>query len=129
MYPNTIPRNPRLLLGTAVACALFAGNVVARDHEVIVALRVSTHGVDLSRPSDARIFYARLENAAWIVCTRGTRVDLVPLEDPRRCSEQALAGAVRNARAPTLTRIYLATHTLQDAAAHGIEVPPQLAAK
>lgn len=130
MYCKQVVRSPRLLLGAAaVACALFTGDVVARDHSVVVAVHVSAQGLDLNQPSDARTLYARLKDAAWIVCTRGTRVDLLPADDPKGCYEQALAGAIRAARAPTLTQLYLATHTLQEAVAHGIELPPQLVSK
>jgi hypothetical protein len=56
-------------------------------------------------------------------------VALAPVEDEQGCIEQALGGAIRSAKTPMLTRIYLETHTLQAAAAQGIEVPAQVAAK
>jgi hypothetical protein len=56
-------------------------------------------------------------------------VALAPVEDEQGCIEQALGGAIRSAKTPMLTQIYLETHTLQAAAAHGIEVPAQVAAK
>ena len=117
-----------LLCAAAVVCTLFAGNVTARDHNVTVAIHVSTQGLNLSQPADAQTFYTRLKNAAWVACTRGNRADLVPVDDLPGCYEKALAGAIRSARIPALTEIYLATHTLQEAEKHGIEVPEQLAA-
>jgi hypothetical protein len=90
---------------------------------------VSTQGLDLSQPRDARTFYTRLKNAAWVACTRGNRVNLAPVDDLTGCYEKALGNAIRLANAPPLTRVYLATHTLREAAAHGIEVPPQMAAR
>ena len=112
----------------AIACTLFAGNVAARDYKVIVAIHVSAQGLDLSRPADARTFYTRLENAAWVACTRGNRVNLVPSDNPGACTAKALAGAIRSASVPTLTRIYLANHTVQEAMTFGIRVPAQIAA-
>jgi UrcA family protein len=130
MYTKSaISGTKSILAFAAVAGMLCAGNAaVANDHNVTVAIHVSAKGLDLTQPADARTFYTRLENAAWVACTRGDRVDLVPVNDVKGCYEKALGGAIRSAKAPMLTRIYLATHTLQQAAAHGIEVPPQIAA-
>ena len=121
----------RFVLGVAaVAGTLFAITpAAAKNHNVTVALHVSTKGLDLSQPADARTFYTRLENAAWVACTWGNRVDLLPVDDLKACYDRALGGAIHSAKAPTLIQIYLETHTLQQAAAQGIEVPAQLAAK
>jgi UrcA family protein len=129
MYAKLAVTGPRSILGVAaVAGMLFGGNLVAaKDHNVTVAIHVSTKGLDLSQPTDASTFYTRLENAAWVACTRGDRVNLVPVDDVKSCYEKALGGAVRSAKAPMLAQIYLATHTLQEAAAHGIDVPMQIA--
>lgn len=120
----------RSILGfAAVAGILFAGNAaVAKDHNVTVVIHVSTKGLDLSQPADARAFYTRLEKAAWVACTRADRVNLIPVDDVKGCCEKALGGAIRSAKAPTLAQIYLATHTLQEATAHGIDTLTQIAA-
>src|SRR5882757_8488750 len=130
MYTRTAPTTGWSLLGAvAVVGTLFGGNLAAKDHDVTVAIHVSTQGLDLSHPADAQIFYRRLKNAAWLACTRGNRVNLVPVDSLPGCYEKALGGAIRSARTPLLTQIYLETHPLQDAAKHGIEIPAQLAAK
>jgi len=130
MYTKTAPTSGWSLLGgVAVVCTLFGGNVAAKDHDVTVAIHVSTQGLDLSHPADAQIFYTRLKNAAWVACTRGNQVNLVPVDNLQGCYEKALGGAIRSAKTPMLTQIYLETHPLQDAAKHGIEIPAQLAAK
>jgi UrcA family protein len=130
MYTKTVLMSARSLIGAAtVACTLFAGSVVAKDHNVTIELQVSSQGLDLNRPDDAQTFYTRLDHAAWVVCTHGNRVDLVPSDDPKGCHEKALGGAVRAAKVPMVTQIYLTYHTLQQAAAHGIDVPAQIAAK
>jgi hypothetical protein len=90
---------------------------------------VSTQGLDLSQPAGAREFYRRLKHAAEVVCTHGMRVDLAPTPDPQGCYEKALADAVRSALMPLVTQVYLATHTLQQGAALGIDLPVQIAAK
>ena len=100
----------------ALGCLTFAGSVSAEDHNVTVALRVSAAGLDLRQPADAQTFYTRLKKAAWVVCTHGNRVDLQPADDERGCMEKALADAVRFVKAPLLTRVYLANHTIQGAA-------------
>jgi len=120
----------RTILGSAAAaCALFAGNVAAKDKIVTVAIHVSAQGLDLSQPVDAHTFYTRLQNAAWVACTRGDRVDLLPVDPLKSCYEKALGNAVHDSNKPLVAQIYLATHTLQEAARHGIEIPSQLAAK
>jgi hypothetical protein len=48
--------------------------------------------------------------------------------DKFRCYQKALGEAVHASNKPLVTQIYLATHTLQEAASHGIE-PAQLVAK
>ena len=128
MNKNTVVMSARSLLGAAtVASLLFAGSVAAKDYTVTVALHVSAEGLDLSQSADARTFYTRLKNAAYVACTDGNRVDLVPVDDFKGCCQKALADAIRSAKAPVLTQIYLATHTLHEAAARGIEVPALLA--
>lgn len=130
MYTKLAVAGARLVLGVAtVAGTLFPTDpAVASDHNVTVVLHVSAKGLDLSQPADARTFYSRLENAAWVACTRGDRVDLLPVEDLKGCYEKALGGAIRSAKAPMLTQIYLTTHTGQEAATHGVDLPAQIAA-
>ena len=113
--------------GAMVAWALFAGDVVAK--EVTVAYQVSAKGLDLRQPAGAKEFYGRLKKAARIVCTHGNRVDLQASPDPEGCYEKALGDSIRSTNVPLLTQLYLETHTLRDAAARGIDVPVQVAAK
>jgi UrcA family protein len=130
MYAKAAAASARLLVGaTIVVCTLFAGNATAKDKLVTLSVQVKPQGLDLSQSADAQLFYKRLQNAAWSVCTRETRVDLLPVDPPKVCYEKALGAAIRSAKAPTLTQVYLATHTLQEAAAYGVEVPAQLVAK
>lgn len=130
MTTRTNINSNRILIGTALlACTLCAGIVCAKEPTVTVALHVSTQGVDLSQPAGARTFYTRLENAAWVACTRGNRVDLVPVTDLKGCYEKALGGAVRATRSSLVTQLYLTTHTYAEAAARGIEIPSQVAGR
>ncbi len=129
MYLKTAVMSARPVLGAVVACALFAGNVAAKDHDVTVAVTVSTRGLHPSQPAGARELYSRLKHAAQIVCTHGMRVDLEPAKDPDGCYEKALGNAIRFAKLPLLTQVYLETHTPRQAAACGIDVPVQLVAK
>jgi len=130
MYTKTAVVSARSLLGAAaLACTLIAGSVAAADHKGVVAIHVSTQGLDLSQPADAQTFYTRLKRAAWVTCTDGNRVDLLPSDNLQGCYEKALGGAIRSASVPMLTQIYLANHTLQQAAALGILSPAQMVAK
>ena len=128
MYPKEAVMAACSVSGAAmVACALLAGNVVAK--EVTVAYQVNAKGLDLRQPAGAHEFYGRLKKAAWIVCTHGNRVDLQPSSDPKDCYEKALGDAIRSANVSLLSQVYLETHTLREAAARGIDVPVQVAAK
>jgi UrcA family protein len=128
MYSKLAVMSSWPVLGAAiVACALFAGDAGAK--EVNVAYRVSAMGLDLRQPAGAKEFYGRLKKAARIVCTHGNRVDLQVSADPEGCYEQALGDAIRSANVSLLTQVYLETHTLREAAAHGIDAPVQVAAK
>ncbi len=128
MYTKTIVMSAWPVLGAGVvACVLFAGSVAAK--EVTVAIQVVTQGLDLSQPAGAKEFYGRLKKAAWIVCTHGNRIDLQPSPDRQGCYEKALGDAIRSANVSLLTQVYLETHTLREAAARGIDVPVQVAAK
>ena len=116
-----------LVLGVATACTLAARELAARD--VTVAIRVPATGLDLRRPADAQKLYERLEYAAWEVCTHGNQVALAPVSNVKTCTEKALADAIRSVNRPLLTQIYLKTHSPAEAAAYGIAVPAQIAAK
>jgi UrcA family protein len=130
MYIKTTVMTAQAVLGAAaLVCTLFAGIVAAKDHMVTVAVHVSTQGLDLSQPTGAQQFYARLKHAAEVVCTHGNRVDLAHAPNPKACYEKALGDAIRSADVPLLTDVYLETHTLGEAATHGIDVPAQMAAK
>jgi UrcA family protein len=130
MYANTPGPGVRALLSVvAVAGALFSNTLAAKDHEVTIALHISTAGFDLGRPTDARKIYTRLNKAAWEACNGGDRVGLAPADNASACYENSLGNAVKAAKAPLLTRIYLDNHTLQQAAVQGIHEPAQMAAQ
>jgi UrcA family protein len=130
MYTKTAAMTARCVLGAAaIAVTLFAGNVLARNREYTVAIRVPRQGLDLSQPAGAQKFYIRLVSAADVACTSGNRVGLAPPDNPKRCYEKALADAVRSANVALVTRIYLETHTVREASAYGVSVPAEIAAK
>jgi len=123
MYTKAAVTSAWPVLGAALACALFAGNVAAKDQEFTVAYRVSAQGLDLSQPAGAHAFYSRLKHAAQVVCTHGMRVDLKPVTNENACYEKALGDAIRSVNLPLLTQVYLTTHTLQQAAERGSRCP------
>jgi UrcA family protein len=128
MYINRVfTRIWPMLAAPIIACAFFTGHAAAKDVEI--SYQVSAQGLDLNQAAGARELYRRLKHAAEIVCTHGMRVDLEPAPDLQGCYEKALADAVRSAHVSLITQAYLATHTLQQAAARGVDVPVQVAAK
>ena len=124
---HTQSASARTLLAMVIAGSLFAGTAQAKDYRVNVSEPINMVGLDLGNLADAQKLYMRLRRAADDVCTRKTRADLLPLDDPRRCIERALGNAVRQVHAPRVTQLYLANHTLRDAATWGIELPAELA--
>lgn len=130
MYIKTPVQSAWPVLGAAIAAGmLFAGSVAAKDDAVTVSIQVSTQGLDVSQPRGAQELYWRLQHAARVACTHGNRVGLAPPPDPDACREKALADAIRAANLTLLTQVYLGSHTLREAAAHGIDVPVPVAAK
>jgi UrcA family protein len=127
MYTKTTAATAWLVLGAAAVSTFFAASVAAKD--VTVSIQVSTQGLDVSQPLGAQKLYWRLLEAARVVCTHGNQVGLEPAPDLAGCREKALADAIRAAKITLLTQVYLASHTLREAAAHGIDAPVQMAAK
>ncbi len=118
-----------ICIAASAACAVFSAPVQAKSHEVTVKITVSTAGLDLkfSQPDGAREVYRRLQRAADTACGDGRRVDLQPVASLHGCYEKVLGDAVHLAHQPQLSIVYLATHTVRDAAKYGIEVPVRLA--
>jgi UrcA family protein len=115
-------------ISAMAACAVLSSSIQAESHVVKVTLHVSTAGLDLDQPADAREVYRRLQKAAFTLCGDANRVDLEPLADFASCYEKALGGALGSVNRPQLTMVYLRTHSLQDAVTHGIDVPPLISA-
>jgi UrcA family protein len=118
-----------LLSAALAACMLFAVEAAAGSHPVTVAIKVSTHGLDLNAPAGAQELYRRVEDAAWVACHGANRIGLEPSPDPYACYETALGQAVASVHIPLVTLAYLETHSLGQAAAHGIDVPVQAKAQ
>lgn len=131
MNTKSLKRAGRALVYVAAAaiCATFYRPVHAGEHAVTVTIAVNVAGLDAHDPGYARELYRRLRVAARIACGDGNRVDLKPLSNVSGCYENALGDAVHSINLPPLNAVYLETHTLRDAASHGIEVPVRMAAE
>lgn len=128
---KTVARSSWLLFCAATTLiGTFAGSVArASEHTFTVAVNVSSRGLDLSKPAGVQAFYRRVQRAAEVVCTQPNRVGLVRVDDYESCYQKALANAIRSLKLPSLTGMYLEDHTLKQAEAAGIDLPPQVAAK
>lgn len=126
---SLVSTKPLICIAALATCVVLSVPILAKDYSVTVKIPVSTAGLDLSQPAAAHELYARLSNAARVACGHGNRADLEPVDDFVACYEEALGAAVRSVNRPQLTIQYLATHTLQNAATHGIDIPAQLAAR
>jgi len=108
---------------TALAASILLTGVVQADNTFPISVAVTTAGLDLRQDAGVREMYSRLKNAADAVCNNIYRVGLEPVANYVDCYETALGAAVRSVNHPQLTRVYLGTHTLKDARAHGVKVP------
>jgi len=125
---KTVASSTWLLLCAATLIGTFAGGVVrASEYTFTVAVNVSSRGLDLNRPEDVQAFYRRVQRAAQVVCTQPGLVRVEPSYES--CYQKALANAIRSLKVPPLTGMYLEDHTLNQAKAAGIDLPPQVAAK
>ena len=125
---KTVASSTWLLLCAATLIGTFAGGVVrASEYTFTVAVNVSSRGLDLNRPEDVQAFYRRVQRAAQVVCTQPGLVRVEPSYES--CYQKALANAIRSLKVPSLTGMYLEDHTLKQAEAAGIDLPPQVAAK
>jgi UrcA family protein len=119
----------QLCSAVAMAFAVLSGPIQAAEQIVTVKQSVSSAGIDPNQPAGALELYGRVQSAANIVCRYADRVDLKPVPNFVNCYEKALGDAVRSARLPQLTMVYLRTHTPLEAATRGISVPVLVAAK
>ena len=125
---KTVASSTWLFLCAATLIGTFAGGVVrASEYTFTVAVNVSSRGLDLNRPEDVQAFYRRVQRAAQVVCTQPGLVRVEPSYES--CYQKALANAIRSLKVPSLTGMYLEDHTLNQAKAAGIDLPPQVAAK
>ena len=115
-------------VGAAATCAMLYRPIQASEHVVTVTVPVNVAGLDAHDPGYARELYRRLRIAARIACSDGNRVDLKPVSNFSGCYENVLGDAVHSINLPPLNAVYLETHTLRDAASHGIAVPQRVAA-
>jgi UrcA family protein len=90
------------LLGPACAVA------TARSDDQSVTRTVSFADLDLSRDAGVAALYGRIRAAAWEVCGQPDSRQLQEYMRSRRCAEQAIARALRDANVPPLSGYRLA---------------------
>ena len=74
---------------------------------------VSYRDLDLSRPADARVLYARLRKAASEVCQPAPREELARHRAWEQCYSAALESAVNQVAAPQVLALYRADSSNQ----------------
>jgi UrcA family protein len=106
----------RMTMKTAIRCTLLAVlmtslNAVAAAVELgdEPAKRIVHFAdLDLTRSVGVAVLYARIKFAARDVCEPVNDRDLAAVVSTRRCMEQAIARAIADVNAPTVTSYYLA---------------------
>jgi UrcA family protein len=104
---------------TAIPCSLLAiamashGAVAARaaPSDNVRQRRVSFADLDLTRSAGAATLYARIISAAREVCEPLSPMTPQRTEQARQCRQKAIARAVADVNAPTLTSYYVAKTT------------------
>lgn len=107
------------LVGTA-ALSLLAVSVHAEDapaaSSAALHKRVDYSDLDLSKPADAHLLYARLQRAAADVCGDPGVKDLRAMRWRRKCMKEALASAVIDVDHIAITELYNANNRIKLAA-------------
>jgi UrcA family protein len=95
-----------LLLSAGSALGLATtGTATAGDAPQVT---VSYHDLDLARPADARVLYARLRRAAETVCQPAPQLELSRPPAYAQCYRAALEQAVNQINAPQVLALYRA---------------------
>jgi UrcA family protein len=115
-------------IAVLATCVLLTAPIQAKERIVTVKVSVDTAGLDVGQAAGGRELYSRLARAAAIVCGDSIQLGLKAVDSLAGCMETAVGEAVRSANLPQLTVAYLRTHTLQQAATLGIDVPAVLIA-
>ena len=123
--------NTKFLAGpiAIVVCGILSAPALADGPLIAVTNVVNARDIDVNTREGALTLYGRLKSAARSVCGSDHRVDLAPPMHSVACYEGALGNAVRSANRAQLTRVYLATHTLEVAQTYGISIPVLVADK
>ncbi len=111
---NTLSsRTSRLLgiIGFTLVTAAGSGMALARDGRPAMdppKMSVSYKDLDLSRPADARVLYARLRHAASSVCASNPAAagNLLHHAAYDRCYSAAMADAMKQISAPQVIALY-----------------------
>lgn len=97
----------RSMLALAVAALALTAtpHVLADDVATVTTKRVSTAGMDLACPRDARKLYRRLRNAAQEVCAYSSATGTYS----RECAKEALNASVAQLNSPTVDALHRAS--------------------
>lgn len=104
--------NTSIIIGAALA-SVIAASASAQPRETVSLpdrepsrVTLSSKGVDFTRPSEARAFYARLQSAALKACDSGRDHDLSTYAADRDYAAQALTRTVRELNYTVLTELH-----------------------
>jgi UrcA family protein len=89
----------------ALLCATWASAAAAQGKPLSVTVKY--RDLDLKSPAGAQRLLRRIKFAAEHVCGEAMIVDLAQRDDLRRCRDEAVERAVRDADIPTLSAINL----------------------
>ena len=97
------------LIGTAIVAVALAAPASAErlrpDVDHVRTATVYVADLDLARESDARVLYARIQDAAQSLCM--TELTFAAKTRQRQCVESAIDRAVDRVNVPALTAVHL----------------------
>ena len=122
--------NAKFLVGPiAIVASVLSAPAPADGGPIVGTKVVNARNLDVNTREGALKLYTRMKYAASMVCGSDYRVGLAPPNYSPACYEDALGNAVRSANRAQLTRVYLATHTVEVAQTYGIGIPVLVAGK
>jgi UrcA family protein len=96
---------PMLALAVAALTLAATPHALADDVATVTTKRVSTAGMDLAAPKDARRLYRRLRDAAQDVCAYSSATGVYSHE----CAKQALDASVAQLGSPAVDALHRAS--------------------
>jgi UrcA family protein len=128
MIQKTAKLTTTACLGAITALAAIAPLYShAADATVTVTRQVNYAGIDINTSDGAHTLYVRLKHAATSLCSASIEEYRGPSWKYRECIQEAVAKAVREAKRPLLTQMFVGDYGSEIAAQLGVDKATRVA--